>query len=229
MQEDTDGSKTIQFLENVRNASSRIAGIKPQSLGLHPAVYFYSATGNYQPTAFLAAVRLALDLERSDELNVFTQFRHDFEELLVRHKYLINQIVRKLGAGQRSLTGVSRLFRHVFDGIRQGKNEEEIIPKLVEEETMGFLKPIIDFDKGTNPDFTTERKSAVFLTQALKTAMRCGICRARLHKNSMNLDHVVDKRHGGLGSEDNAVLTHPYCNSTYKEWSRKERVVISSE
>ena len=53
---DTDGSKTIKFLENVSNASSGIAGLKPQSLGLHPAVYFYSATGKYQPTAFLAAV-----------------------------------------------------------------------------------------------------------------------------------------------------------------------------
>lgn len=222
MPEDSDGSKTIQFLENVLNASSRIAGLKPQSLGLHPAVYFYSATGNYQPTAFLAAVRLVMDLEKSNELNIFTRHRYDFEELLVRHKYLINQIVRKLGAGQRSLTSVSRLFKHIFDGTRQGMSEVEIIPKLVEVEAMGFLKPIIDFDKGTNPDFTTQRKSAIFLAQALKNAMRCGICNARLHKNSMSLDHVIDKKHGGLGSQDNATLAHPYCNSTYKEWLRKQ-------
>ena len=37
MDVDQDGSKTIKFLENVSKASSRIAGLKPQSLGL-PAV-----------------------------------------------------------------------------------------------------------------------------------------------------------------------------------------------
>jgi hypothetical protein len=220
MQVDGDGSQTAQFLENVRRASSRVAGLRPQSLGLHPAVYFYSATGNYQPTAFLAAVRLIQELEQANELNQFTKYRHDFEELLVRHKYLINQIVRKFGAGQRSLNGVSRLYRYIYDGVKAGKEESEIIPHIVDEETMGFLKPIVDFDKGINKDFTTERKSAVFLTEALKTSVRCGICKARLHRNSINFEHVSDKKHGGFGSEDNAALTHPYCNSTYKEWMR---------
>lgn len=194
MKVDVDGSGTIGFLENVRRASSRVAGLKPQSLGLHPAVYFYSATGNYQPTAFLAAVRLVQELEVANELNEFTKCRHDFEELLVRHKYLINQIVRKFGAGQRSLNGVSRLYRHIYTGVREGRDEAEIIPKIVEEETMAFLKPIVDFDKGTKQDFTTERKSAVFLTEALRTSIRCGICRARLHRNSINFDHVDDKK-----------------------------------
>ena len=220
MQEDEDGSKTVKFLENVRGASSRIAGLKPQSLGLHPAVYFYSATGNYQPAAFLAAVRLVQELEKTSDLNQFTQHRYAFEELLVKHKYLINQIVRNFGAGQRSLNGVLRLYRHIYDGVREGKSEAEIIPKIVEEETMSFLKPIIDFDKGVNQDFTTERKSAVFLAQALKSSVRCGICNARLHRNSINFDHVTDKKYGGVGSEDNAALTHPYCNGTYKEWLR---------
>ena len=127
-------------------------------------------------------------------MNVFTQHRFDFEELLVKHKYLINQIVRKFGAGQRSLNGVLRLYRHVFDGVRGGKDEASyIIPTIVEEETMAFLKPIVDYDKGTNSEFTTERKSAVFLAQAIKTSVRCGECKARLHRNSMNFDHIVDK------------------------------------
>lgn len=218
MEEDSDGSKTVRFLENVRSTSSRIAGLQPQSLGLHPAVYFYSATGKYQPTAFLSAIRFVQDLETTKQLNVFTQRRRDFEEILVKHKYLINQIVRKFGAGQRSLNGILRLYRHIFTGVLEGKDERVIVPTIPEEEAMEFLKPIVDFDKGTNPDFTTERKSAVFLKEALKNSLRCGICEARLHRNSMNYDHIKDKKHGGLGSEENASLTHPYCNSTYKDW-----------
>ena len=221
MQVDEDGSKTVKFLQNVRNASSRIAGLRPQSLGLHPAVYFYSATGNYQPAAFLASVRFLQELEKAEELNVFTKRRDQFEEILVKHKYLINQIVRKFGAGQRSLNGVLRLLRHIFEGVKQGKQEAEIVPTLVEEETMAFLKPIVDFDKGINADFTRERKSAIFLTQALKAAVRCSICNARLHRKSMNFDHVTDKKLGGLGSEENARLAHPYCNSTFKDWLRE--------
>jgi hypothetical protein len=222
MTEDEDGSQTIRFLENVRRASSRIAGMRPESLGLHPAVYFYSATGNYQPTAFLAAIRLVQELEQTGGLNLFTRYRKDFEELLVRHKYLINQIVRKFGAGTRSLNGVSRLFRYVFDGVASGADEATIIPKIVDEETMAFLKPIVDADKGIKQDFSTERKSAIFLKQALEQSLRCGICGSRIHRNSMNFDHVNDRKDGGGGSEENGALAHPYCNSTYKDWLRRQ-------
>ncbi len=221
MEIDGDGSHTIAFLEKVRRASSRVAGKRPKSLGLHPAVYFYSATGNYQPAAFLAAIKLVQQMELQGSLSRFTDCRHDFEELLVKHKYLINQIVRKLGSGQRSLNAVYRLYRYVYEGVEQGRSEEEIIPKIVEEEAMAFLKPIVDFDKGVRQDFTRERKSALFLAEALKTAARCNICSARLHRNSINIDHVIDKKHGGGGSEDNGALTHPYCNSTHKEWQRQ--------
>jgi hypothetical protein len=223
MKEDVDGSVTIAFLEKTRKASSRIAGTNPGWLGLHPAVYFYSATGNYQPTAFLAAIRLIQDLDDEGGLNIFTQHRKDFEELLVKHKYLINQIVRKYGAGTRSLTAVLRLYRYLYEGVRDNKDEQTLIPTLKDDERMSFLKPIVDFDKGTKQDFTSERKSAIFLKKALDSALRCSECDARIHRASFNYDHVTDKKHGGTGSEDNSGLTHPYCNSTYKEWARQQK------
>lgn len=228
MEVDTDGSRTISFLEKVRKASSRVAGTKPQSLGLHPAVYFYSATGNYQPAAFLAAVKLVQYLEGKESLNTFSERRYDFEELLVKHKYLINQIVRKFGSGQRSLNAVYRLYLYIYKGVEQKKAEDEIIPQIVEEDTMAFLKPITDFDKGVKQDFTRERKSAVFLAKALKTAARCNVCGARLHRNSITIDHVADKKDGGVGSEDNGALTHPYCNNTHKEWRRQNDSALAT-
>lgn len=51
---ETDGETTLGYLKKVRRLSSRISGVRPESLGLHPAVYFYGATGRYQPAAFLA-------------------------------------------------------------------------------------------------------------------------------------------------------------------------------
>lgn len=74
---DPDGSAAVELLTRVRKVSSRIAGIQPGSLGLHPAVYFYSATGNYQPTAFLAAVGLTAQVQ------IF--YKPDRQEIRKRH------------------------------------------------------------------------------------------------------------------------------------------------
>lgn len=210
---DPDGSATITFLRNVRRVSSRIAGTRPESLGLHPAVYFYSATGGYQPTAFLAAISFVQDLEAKQELRRFTEIRHDFEELLLKYKYFINQIVRHYGSGNRGLTALTRLYRYLFDGVANGQEENQIVPILIEDERLAFLKPIVDKDKGTKKDFTSERKSAVYLRQAIEGALRCSLCRARVHVRSITIDHLQRKREGGVGSEDNGQVTHPYCNS----------------
>lgn len=121
-----------------------------------------------------------------------------------------------------------RLYRHILNGVVQGKSESEIIPTIAEEENMAFLKPIVDPEKGIKQDFSTERKSAVFLGEALKTSLRCSICSARLHRVSMHIDHSIDKKFGGLASDENANIVHPYCDSTYKEWKRAQAEASST-
>lgn len=218
MDEDVDGSQTLQFLKNFRRISSRIAGPGQHSLGLHPAVYFYSATGNYQPTAFLAAVDLIEELLKRDGFNQFCVVRKTFEDLLVKHKVYINLIVRKYGSGYRALNALSRLYAHILTGLLNNKSEEEIIPSLGEDESLNFLGPIVDYDKGIRREFTKELKSKVFLKEALETAVVCAICGARVHRKSFTFDHIKNRREGGHGSEENAQISHPYCNSTFKDW-----------
>jgi hypothetical protein len=218
MEKDVDGSQTLKFLQNLRHTSSRIAGTQSESLGLHPAVYFYSATGNYQPTAFLATVSLVQRLVASDKVNEFCQARFKFEELLLKYKYFINQIGRKYGAGTRGLTALSRLYDYMVDGVIAGKSEVEIVPQLHEDAQLAFLAPIVDFDKGVKKEFSSERKSAIFLKTALDNAIGCGICKARMHRNSITIDHVLEQRVGGVGSVGNGQLAHPYCNGAFKDW-----------
>jgi hypothetical protein len=210
---DEDGAVTIEFLKNFRKASSRIAGTSPGSLGLHPAVYFYSATGAYQPTAFLAAISFIQDLEALDQFPHFTKYRYSFEELLLKYKYFINQIVRHYGSGSRGLLALTRLYGYLFQGAVDGAEEAALVPTLVEDQRLSFLKPIVDFDKGTKKDFSTERKSAVFLREAIEKALRCSLCNARVHIRSISIDHVQRKREGGRAQDDNGQLAHPYCNS----------------
>lgn len=54
LDDDADGATTLEYMRAVKRTAGRIAGNSPASLGLHPAVYFYSATGRFQPAAFLA-------------------------------------------------------------------------------------------------------------------------------------------------------------------------------
>jgi hypothetical protein len=219
----TDGTKTIDFLKKVRRASSRIAGTRSESLGLHPAVYFYSATGSYQPSAFLAAINFISDLDSKERGIEFTKNRYAFEELILKHKYFMNQIVRHFGSGDRSLGALTRLFHYFFDGVRDGKPEDVLIPRITEEQRLDFLLPIVDAEKGVRKDFTSERKSAVYLKQAIDSAPRCGICSARVHVRSIQIDHVTAKREGGDGVVDNGQLAHPYCNSIKDQVNSVER------
>jgi hypothetical protein len=199
MAEDPDGTATVTFLKNTRRSLSRLAGTAPQSLGLHPAVYFYSATGNYQPTAFLAAINFVQEMVDRNELQSFTAYRYAFEELLLKYKHFINLIGKQYGSGTRGLTALMKLYRYLFDGVVSGKSDIEIVPLILDDERLKFLAPIVDADKGTKKNFTSERKSAVFLRQAIDSAPRCGICKARVHRTSISIDHVKRIADGGIG------------------------------
>ncbi|HEX3944000.1 MAG TPA: DUF262 domain-containing protein [Rhizomicrobium sp.] len=46
--EDSDGGQTVQYLMNVRSMLYRLCSKNASSLGLHPALYFYSQSGAFQ-------------------------------------------------------------------------------------------------------------------------------------------------------------------------------------
>jgi hypothetical protein len=112
--DDEDGTMTIRFMRAVRKAAGRVVGNEPASLALHLAVYFYSATGRFQPAAFLATVALILELEDKRALPTFTDIRSSLEGFLVKYKYFLNQIVRNYGSLQRAVSPVLTMLRTIF-------------------------------------------------------------------------------------------------------------------
>ncbi|TOQ86042.1 hypothetical protein CGG87_17535 [Vibrio parahaemolyticus] len=65
---------------------------------------------------------------------------------------------------------------------------------------------------------TDEQKSKLFISVALKNAIKCPICNGFLDiEKSVSYDHIERVREGGCGSADNVQLTHPYCNQTIKQ------------
>jgi hypothetical protein len=184
--------------------------------GLHPAVYFYSATGRHQPTSFLAIIELMMEMERDKSFNAFTDIRQKLEEFLLENKSFANQVTVKIGSGPKGYLPLKNLYKLIIDNLAGGKDSKEILALLAGTPAFRFLTPDDGITPTTSRRFSRETKSATFLKEALQGAIRCKICGGFLHFNSISIDHIIRKADGGLGVAENAQLSHPYCNSTYK-------------
>lgn len=215
--DDLSGEKTLKFLKNCLKVVRRINSTHPSSLGLHPAIYFYSKDGRHKPASFLSAIHFIQEMERKNKLNLFTQVRSNFEDFLINHDHLIQQTVRHYRSGSAAYPHVANLYFLVIDLLRKNIGQDEILKGIKENKDFYFIKiDIIDNKESSSPDFSRERKSEIFMKEALDGAIRCAICNGILHKNSMTVDHIVRKQDGGSASLENGQLAHPYCNSTYK-------------
>jgi hypothetical protein len=214
LDDDKDGNATIQYLENVRKIARLISGNVVGSLGLHPSVYFFSATGKMQPTTLLGVVAFIRDLEQRRQLKKFTLARYRFEEFLVSYKFFVNQIAKNYGAGTRGLKPMVALYETLLDEVTNGSTDAAIVAKLQAQPSLKFLSLISDEDRAAGKNFSTLTKNAAFIQEALDKALRCEICHARLHVRAISIDHAQKKADGGLGNVSNAQLTHPYCNNS---------------
>jgi hypothetical protein len=213
---DQIGDETLRYLKNCRNIVNRISGTHPSSLGLHPAVYFYSATGRYQPTAFLAVVAMIRSFVEKEKLLDFTKVRRRFEDFLLVHRVLVNQVTVKYGSGAKGYARLEQLLTFIVDEMLQDKSESAIIEDMAASDVYSFLQPAERSASEPGKDFGKDAKSAVFLRDALKDPLRCAICGGLIHRNAISIDHIIRKSEGGTADPDNGQLTHPFCNTTVK-------------
>ena len=157
-----------------------------------------------------------MEAETTNTFKNFIKVRPDFENLLLKYDYLIQEINRKYRQAISSYIFVKDFYVECIKILGNGKTVDETIAEIVKTKKFNYLK--IDATKAdiTSAEFTTERKSAVFIKEALATGLRCSICNGLIHLNSITIDHKDRKEDGGLGSIDNGQLAHPYCNSTVK-------------
>ena len=216
---DPDGAKTLQFLHTVQSQLERITTTSAGALGLHPLVYFYTRGGAFQPVAFLAVLQVVQKLAHKGRLDDFTRVRRQFEDFLVAHKEAFTLIVKNLGAGHRSRPALEDFMTIALDGLWDGKSDADIIAGMVTDNRFRFFAtpaPIRGDGSGKR-NFSDSTKSAAFISELVQNGARCGICGGLMHRNSMTTDHIERKTDGGSAHLGNAQVTHPYCNSTYKE------------
>lgn len=219
--DDIDGMETIKFLKTVSKKLERITGDSPSALGLHPVIYFYTRSGSFQPTAFIATLMFVEEILNKGRMNDFIKIRSEFEDFLVEYKESIGLITHKYGSGNRSLPWIEKYFLKIVDSLWQGKSSAEIRSDLANDSNFAFItapRPsgIHDSSEKKGGRFNSNTKTAAFFALALPNAPRCAICNSIIHKNSVQFDHKQRVRDGGHADVSNAQLTHPYCNSTIK-------------
>jgi hypothetical protein len=214
---DPDGDKTIAYLTNVRRILRRLCSNHASSLGLHPGLFFYSRSGSFQPAALLSFITLMRDWDTTDFLG-FTEVRQPFEAFLMANRN-VTEAIRQLGTGNRSRPRIISLFRTILTKLKENKSPEQVADDLREMKEFAFLiepaeeKLMLALEGGS---FTRETKGAAFLADALPSAPRCPTCSGLLHRNGMQVGHRNAKREGGSGDVSNAMLQHPFCNSTVR-------------
>ena len=215
--DDPDGTTTIKFLLNCKKVAQRINSIYPSSLGLHPIVYFYSVTGRHKPASFFAITALMLEFERRNSFHDFIKVREKFETLLIEHDYFTQQIVRKYRSAIASYEHIKAFYLECISKLLAGANVDEVVDSINKIPEFSYLIRMPgDFLETSGNEFSRETKSEAFIKEARSGTVKCKICNGYIHKNSISIDHIIRKEDGGLGTLDNAQLTHPYCNSTIK-------------
>jgi Protein of unknown function DUF262/HNH endonuclease len=219
-QDDPDGDLTIQFLVNCRKIARRINSSHASSLGLHPAIYFYSREGKHKPASVYSFTALIIEFESKNLFSDFTKVRSEFEILLLETDYLVPHIVRKYRNARVSSYKYLKDFHFkIIQKLLQGKQRNLALEEVMSEPLFSYLHT--QFVPENNDDvsekaFSKETKSAAFIREALCGIPKCKICGGHLHVNSISIDHIQRKADGGMGCLDNAQLTHPYCNTTFK-------------
>lgn len=216
LRDDEEGSETIKLLKRTLKFANLINSNHPSSLGLHPVIYFYSKEGRHKTAMFYAITKFVIDLEQKNKLNTFTDIRAALEKIIWEYDYLIQQINRKYRSAQASYNYISQFLYDCMLELSEKKDIHEVISKLISSkyEYLTIEKKAEDFTN--QKDFTTGKKSAVYILDAIEKAPKCKLCQALVHRNSISIDHIERRQDGGVGSVDNGQLTHFYCNTGYK-------------
>jgi hypothetical protein len=230
--DDADGQKTVAVLKKVWQSLALITGKYKQSLGLNPIVYCYGENARFYPPALLAVMKFVLELKDKDQLNEFTAVRHEFEELLIKIRYFVTHLGHAKGSGTRSIESIVMMYRIIFGELHSGNHDgDKIIRKILREPKLESLKAVYKkkVQENKRKSASTADKNAAYLGEVIGNPHRCRICQARLHSQSMSMDHRKRKQDGGTADRKNLQAAHFYCNTGYKESSvpKNKKVALS--
>ncbi|MDR7035237.1 DUF262 domain-containing protein [Mesorhizobium sp. BE184] len=213
---DDTGDLTIRALKSGLKIAHRITGNSPESLGLHPAVYFSNDKGKHSRFLFLGFCALIAEKIKNNDggwFRKFTNARKDVEVFLIANKSVIGIVLQNLGKKTR-VPRMKEMFSFLVDECSQGRAPETqtVFSHL------GLSGKIYDLTAAPRAVvFSDDTKSQIFYRQAIEKAERCPVCSGLLDvSKSVSYDHITPVRDGGLGTVENGQMVHPYCNTGMK-------------
>lgn len=215
-EEDADGSDTIKLFKLSKRIAARLAGDNAESLGLHPAVYFYNERGVHTRHLFLGMVTLIAEKVKNNDsafFKKFTRVRSKLESFLIENKSLITQAFTNVNRDARVLR-----VRDLLEALIQKLDKSEKFKTEQLFASIGLSGRILDVRNiQTKARVSESTKAAIAIATGLASATKCPICKGLLYpKKSVSYDHKVRVRDGGSGDIKNVQMTHPYCNTGYK-------------
>ncbi len=215
--DDNDGINTVKYLKRTKRLLLRINSQHPGSLGLHPVIYFYSIRGVHKVASYYGILDFINYIEETNRYNDFIEIREKFERILLDYEFLIQQIVRHDRQSINGYKNIKEYYSLIMDYLLQGKEIEEVIKMILDTKKFSYLSiAITKMEETKAKKFSRDKKSIIFIKEGLKTIPKCGICGGALHSKSISIDHIERKQDGGISMIDNGQLSHPYCNTTYK-------------
>ena len=224
---DTVGQATHLMLKKTRRAIELLCSNKPPSLGLHPALYFYTSGGEFHPAALNNAMEWFMDLEDTGKIRSFLKVRREFEGLLLSHPSMAKPATNMLGSGRRTRPRTKDLFSEILASLLSGKTGEATWGEITAKDKFAYL---LSDDAGERLEatlgvpgapFTRGAKSAAYFAQTLPTAQKCALCGGLIHMNGIVDDHAEPRSAGGSSASENGRWVHPRCNSE-REYSERE-------
>ncbi|WP_453964258.1 HNH endonuclease signature motif containing protein [Bradyrhizobium elkanii] len=137
------------------------------------------------------------------------------EDCLVTRKHLITQALQ-IARSKTRFERAADLYRFLVDQCSQGNapTDEDVVGVII---PSAQSKVLAISQSSSSTQFTTETKSQIYLRDSLKTALKCSICQGLIEPaKSVSYDHINRVRDGGTGDASNGQITHPYCNTGYK-------------
>jgi hypothetical protein len=214
--DDETGEQTCGVLTRTLAVVERMTTNAPGSLGLYPAVFYYSDKGKHSRFLFLGMTELIAGHIKNNNSGFFKKFsaaRLTLERFLLDHKSLISGLLQNLNNKVR-VQKMRDLFAYLIDEGSAGRFPQS-------EDALRHLRiegKVFDLSFATvSREFSDEAKSKTFVSRAIASALKCSLCGGLLDpQRSVSYDHVQRRREGGLGEADNCDLVHPYCNSALK-------------
>jgi hypothetical protein len=213
---DEIGDDTIRYLMRTRKELRRILSDDPSSFGLHPALYFYSSAGVFQPAALLNMIAWFKELDKRNALGKFRKSRGRFEALILRHPVIMKPPTHLLGSGGRTRSKMLKLFSDVLDAVSKTEDLDVVWKTLGEKYSRLLMDEHEEADANRDgkpgAPFSTAMKSALTLSSVAQIE-KCPLCQGFLHPNAKASDHIIKRADGGSSGLENARYVHPRCNS----------------